>query len=65
MGEQQANHTVPPTGQPMDAKALADSAASGIELLEAIIADRGLLAELPSDVQIRLLKAAGRASKRS
>lgn len=65
MGEPSVNHTTPPTGQPMDAKTFTASVPSSIELLEAIIADRGLLAELSNDIQIRLLKAAGRASKPS
>lgn len=36
---------------------------NSIELLEAIVADRGLLATLPHDVQVRLMTAAGKASK--
>ena len=42
---------------------VADRVASAIELLEAIQADRGLLAEVSADVVIRLLTAAGKASK--
>ena len=42
---------------------LAARVASGIELLEAIGTDRSLLAELPDDVRIRLLIAAGRVSR--
>ncbi|MDO8730868.1 MAG: SDR family oxidoreductase [Candidatus Omnitrophota bacterium] len=47
----------------METKTLAALAAGSVELLEAIMADRGLLAELPNDVRIRLLTAAGQASK--
>ncbi len=47
----------------MDAKTLEALAAGSIELLEAIRADRGLLAELPNDLRVRLLTAAGQASK--
>ena len=46
-----------------EGEALAARAASSIELLEAIVADRGLLAELPDDLKVRLLTAAGKASK--
>ena len=47
----------------MDAKTLAALAAGSIELLEAITADRGLLVELPDEVRVRLLTAAGQVSK--
>ncbi len=47
----------------IDAKAFAERALSSIELLEAIKADFGLLAELPHEVRVRLLTAAGKASK--
>ena len=47
----------------METKALEALAAGSIELLEAITADRGLLAELPDEMRIRLLTAAGQASK--
>ena len=47
----------------MDSKNVGAIAASAAELLEAIAADRGLLAELPPDLVIRLLTAAGQASK--
>ena len=50
----------PATRRPMDADGVAHRAARAIELLEAIEADRGLLAELPDDVKIRLLTAAGK-----
>ena len=42
---------------------IAARAANAIELMEAIASDRGLLAELHPDVVIRLLSAAGKASK--
>ena len=48
---------------PMDAKTLAERAAASIELLEAIEADHGLLAELPHEMRIKLLTLAGQASK--
>jgi len=47
----------------MDAKTLSALAAGSAELLEAIAADRGLLIELPDELRIRLLTAAGQASK--
>lgn len=47
----------------METKSLAERAASSLELLEAIAVDRGLLAELPDELRIRLLTAAGQASK--
>ncbi|MBI4314115.1 MAG: SDR family oxidoreductase [Candidatus Omnitrophica bacterium] len=46
-----------------DAETLAQRTARCIELLEEISVDRGLLAELPVDLVIRLLNAAGKASK--
>lgn len=47
----------------MDPETFAKKVAESVELLEAIEADRGLLAELPAEVAIRLVAAAGRASK--
>ncbi len=47
----------------MDPKIFAEQVVSSIKLLEAVAADRGLLAELPKDVVIRLLTAAGKASR--
>ncbi len=47
----------------MDAKTFEERALSSIELLEAIEADFGLLAQLPHELRVRLLTAAGKASK--
>jgi NAD(P)-dependent dehydrogenase (short-subunit alcohol dehydrogenase family) len=63
MSEQQTAGAAPATRRPVDATSFEKRVANSIELLEAIAADRGLLAELPSDVMIRLLTAAGKASK--
>ena len=49
----------------MEVDKLVANASSSIELLEAIASNRGLLAALPIEVGIRLLTAAGKASKPS
>ena len=47
----------------MDAEEFAARMEASAALLEAIAADRGLLAKVPTEAQTRLLAAAGRASK--
>jgi len=58
-------HNTPalPEWQTMEAEAFAARVKDGVELLEAVAADRGLLAKLPVAMQTHLLTAAGRASK--
>src|SRR5437773_2478134 len=43
--------------------ATADALSRCAELLEAVVADRGLLAQLPAEERRRLLRAAGRISR--
>ena len=51
----------PPTGESREA--LVASIERAAELLERVVADRGLLAEVPEAVRMRLLIAAGQASR--
>ncbi len=46
----------------MDPKTFAERVLSGVELLEAIVEDRGLLAELPKEMVVRLLALTGKVS---
>ncbi len=63
MSDEQAASAMGANQPPMNPKIFVERVAGSIELLEAIGADRGLLAELPHEVMVRLLTAAGRASK--
>ena len=47
----------------LEGQTLAERARQAAELLESIIADRGLLAHLPEEERTRLLAAAGQASR--
>ena len=47
----------------IDAEALTARITGSLELLEAIAADRGVLADLPDEMRVRLLIAAGWVSK--
>jgi len=51
------------TDAPPSAPDLPDRAQAAVELLEAIVADRGVLAGLDRDLRVRLLTAAGRAAR--
>jgi NAD(P)-dependent dehydrogenase (short-subunit alcohol dehydrogenase family) len=52
-----------PTFQAITGETLADRVRSAAELLEAIVADRALLASVPEDDRTRLLQAAGQVSR--
>ena len=52
-----------PTYQALTGETLADRVRSAAELLEAIVADRALLASVPEDDRTRLLQAAGQVSR--
>src|SRR5689334_13827055 len=58
MSTSASNGSAPPS-----APSLAEQARAAAELLEAIVADRALLAGLPPDERTRLLRAAGQASR--
>ena len=53
----------PPKSDPHPDNALAERIRAAAELLETIVADRALLAEVPTEDRKRLLQAAGQVSR--
>jgi NAD(P)-dependent dehydrogenase (short-subunit alcohol dehydrogenase family) len=63
MADTPADNTDNMDWQSMTVDELTERIAESVDLLQAVIADRGLLQQVPDEVRIQLLTAAGKASK--